>query len=163
MKELTLFAEEHLASPSPSLDSEREWMTLVATSCLPILRLLQSIGPAGWYGRTSPASCRVEKDGTLVPCSEGWRNSGMGGPTESLTLSTSEWTGTSVPFHSEGGVCSLSDILETGDLPQRYYLSARACKGILRRAEKRGKELPEALHIALEAVATSDTARTATP
>jgi len=37
-------------------------------------------------------------------------------------------------------VCSLSDILETGDLPQRFFLSAKACAGILRRAEKRGKK-----------------------
>jgi hypothetical protein len=45
---------------------------------------------------------------------------------------------------------SLSDILETGDVPQRFYLSARACQGILRRAEKRGKSLPHSLRDALE-------------
>jgi len=153
MNQLTLFAEEPPASRFPSLDSERDWLTRVATSCLSILPLLQSIGPAGWYGKMSPASCQVGKDGTLEPCSEGWGNSGMGGPTASLTLSTSEWTGTSVRFRNDGVVCSLSDILETGDVPQRYYLSGRACRGILRRAEKRGKELPEALRHALEAVA----------
>jgi hypothetical protein len=48
----------------------------------------------------------------------------------------------------------LSDILETGELPQRYYLSGTACRGILRRAEKRGKDLPEALKSALLAVAS---------
>ena len=31
----------------------------------------------------------------------------------------------------------------------KYYLSARACEGILRRADKRGKELPEVLKQAL--------------
>ena len=72
--------------------------------------------------------------------------SGMGSPTAFLTLSISE-------CHSGAGVCSLSDILETGDLPQRYYLSAKACSGILRRAEKRGKKLPEHLKAALQAVA----------
>jgi hypothetical protein len=66
----------------------------------------------------------------------------MGGPTESLTLNTCEWTGWSGPSRRDEGVCSLSDILETGDVPRRFYLSARACRGILRRAEKRGKELP---------------------
>jgi len=50
------------------------------------------------------------------------------------------------------GVCSLSAILETGDVPQRLYLSGKACAGILRRAAKRGRELPEALRQALEAV-----------
>jgi hypothetical protein len=43
--------------------------------------------------------------------------------------------------------------LETGVVPQRYYLSAKACQGILRRAEKRGKALPDALKVALESVA----------
>ena len=70
----------------------------------------------------------------------------MGGPTESLTLNTSE-------FHSGAAVCSLSDILETGDLPQRYYLSATSCRGILRRAEKRGKALPLMLLQALQQAA----------
>ena len=49
----------------------------------------------------------------------------------------------------------LSDTLETGAVPQRYYLSAKACAGILRRAEKRGKKLPEQLQAALEEVATT--------
>jgi hypothetical protein len=52
-------------------------------------------------------------------------------------------------FHSGGVASSLSDILETGDLPQRYFLSPTACKGILRRAEKRGKTIPKALKSAL--------------
>jgi hypothetical protein len=45
-------------------------------------------------------------------------------------------------------------VLETGKLPTRFYLSSKACAGILRRAEKRGKELPEQLQRALEAVAS---------
>ena len=36
------------------------------------------------------------------------------------------------------------------DAPEKYYLSARACEGILRRAERRGKELPQILREALE-------------
>jgi hypothetical protein len=43
--------------------------------------------------------------------------------------------------------------LETGDVPRRFFLTAKACQGILRRAEKRGKELPPALLQALQAVA----------
>jgi hypothetical protein len=70
----------------------------------------------------------------------------MGSPTECLTLSTSEW-------HSAAAVCSLSDTLEIGDVPQRFFLSATACKGILRRAEKRGKSLPPQLARALQALA----------
>ena len=43
----------------------------------------------------------------------------------------------------------LSQILQT-NVPEKYYLSAKACLGILRRAAKRGKELPEILRKALE-------------
>jgi hypothetical protein len=49
----------------------------------------------------------------------------------------------------------LSDVLETSAVPPRFYLSAKACAGILRRAERRGKDLPPALQSALEAVAGS--------
>lgn len=65
------------------------------------------------------------------------------------------WTLNTLEFRNDAVAVSLSDILETGDLPQRYYLSPIACRGILRRAEKRGKELPEALRLALEQVAGS--------
>jgi hypothetical protein len=78
----------------------------------------------------------------------------MGSPTECWTLSTSEWNHTLVPFPNDDAVCSLSDVLETGDVPQRYYLSAKACAGILRRAEKRERELPPALRLALVSVAS---------
>jgi hypothetical protein len=44
---------------------------------------------------------------------------------------------------------SLSQILEA-NVPEKYYLSQMACLGILRRAEKRGKKLPEVLEAALK-------------
>ena len=44
---------------------------------------------------------------------------------------------------------SLSQILQE-NVPEKYYLSQRACSGILRRASARGKELPELLKRALE-------------
>ena len=45
-------------------------------------------------------------------------------------------------------VYTLSQILEE-KVPAKYYLSARACEGILRRAKNRGKELPPMLEEAL--------------
>src|SRR5215831_17546720 len=42
-------------------------------------------------------------------------------------------------------VCSLWQVLETGRMLRKYFLSGRACGGILRRAAKRGKELSEHL------------------
>jgi hypothetical protein len=70
----------------------------------------------------------------------------MGSPTECWTLSISE-------YPSGAAVSLLSDILETGDVPQRYFLSEKACAGILRRAEKRGRELPTTLRETLQRVA----------
>jgi DNA (cytosine-5)-methyltransferase 1 len=54
---------------------------------------------------------------------------------------------------NDASACSLSQVLETGSIPAKYFLSSKACAGILRRAEKRGKTLPTALREALEAVA----------
>lgn len=45
-------------------------------------------------------------------------------------------------------VLRLSQILED-NVPQKYYLSARACQGILTRASRRGKPLPDILRQAL--------------
>ena len=168
MEQLTLFAAAPHAKGSALQDSEEAWMTTVLTWPSGFLELLTAHGPDGWSGKTSPESYPVgpvrrkirlsmNKDGKVKkqvisqPSPTRWRNSAMASSCERLTLNTSEWTATLVPCHSDDGVCSLSDILETGDLPQRYYLSAKACAGILRRAEKRGKALPAMLQSALEA------------
>ena len=63
-------------------------------------------------------------------------------PGECLTLSIGE-------FPREESASTLSQILQAG-VPEKYYLSQKACLGILARASKRGKELPEVLRIALE-------------
>jgi hypothetical protein len=73
-------------------------------------------------------------------------NSGILSPTQCWTLSTSDW-------RSGATVCSLSEVLETGEVHRRYFLTSKACQGILRRAEKRGKELPPQLKAAMEEVA----------
>ena len=63
------------------------------------------------------------------------------------------WTRSSSEWPSDADVCFLSDVLETRDVPQRFFLSPTACQGILRRAASRGKELPSQLKDALEEVA----------
>ena len=80
----------------------------------------------------------------------------MGGPTGFLTLNMSEHAADPTQCRSDAAVCSLSDILETGDQLLRYSLSPKACVGILRRAGNRGKDLPPLLQHALEAVAGSE-------
>jgi len=78
-----------------------------------------------------------------------------------LTLSCGERPRTEIPSH-------LIDILEPKADP-KYKLSPKACQGILRRAERRGKELPPLLEAALrlqsmeELSATESQPLTATP
>lgn len=50
--------------------------------------------------------------------------------------------------HSVAEESRLSQILEVNPLP-KYNLTAKACQGILRRAERRGKDLPERLKAVL--------------
>ena len=144
---LSLFSAEELrASRSLSPACEKDWKTRVGTWPSDSLNLLASCGPSGWYGRTSPECCLLAKDGILAPSSGRWQNSGMGSHTECVTLSGLESPSAVV-------VSSLSDVLETGEVPQRFFLSPKACAGILRRAEKRGKKLPPQLYKALHTVA----------
>ena len=64
-----------------------------------------------------------------------------------LTLNTGE-------FPNEENASSLSQILQAG-VPDKYYLSPKACQGILRRASSRGKVLPAVLQKALERMAVA--------
>ena len=91
--------------------------------------------------------CPVEADGqTRVLCLD-QKDKSLGA---SLTPSISGW-------HKEGAEygfarVTLSEVLEDGPVPARYFLSKAACAGILRRAERRGKKLPEHLETALRDV-----------
>ena len=90
---------------------------------------------------------KLLKPTILTNSSAAWSNSATGSPQQFLTLNLPDW-------RNNGSVCSLSDILEdAGSVPQRYYLTKQACAGILRRADRMGKELPPGLHQALEQVA----------
>lgn len=55
---------------------------------------------------------------------------------------------------SEGNASTLSQIL-MDKVPERFYLSPRACRGILRRASEHGRVLPDVLRLALERQAQS--------
>ena len=171
--QLTFLSEELPVNRSASRESDSDWMTRAATSPLSSLRWLDEFAPAGWSGRMSPASCHLglvtrqsrltmqgmdgrstsQKQVISTPSSTSFASAGIVDATGCLTLNMCEWPGTNEPSLSDGDVCSLSDILETTAVPSRYYLTAKACLGILRRAGKRGKELPPMLHRALSAVA----------
>ena len=143
-RQLTFWSEELPVSPSQSLDSDRDSPTLAADSCSDFLRSLNVTGLDGLYGKTCPVSCRATEDGILAPSSGGWKSSGTGGPIGCWTLNFSE-------SPRDGVECLLSDVLEISDVPDRFFLSPKACSGTLRRAQRRGKTLPQQLLDALEA------------
>ena len=143
MSQLMFSWEEPPAKVSASPDSELEWMIRVANCPSVIQESLPSIVHGGLYGRMSPEFCPQTEEGIFQPLSGSWSNSGMACAGEC-------WTLNSLEYPNEGKESLLADILETGDLPPRYFLSTKAASGILRRAEKREKILPLILLTALK-------------
>lgn len=118
-----------------------------------------------WSGKTFPERSAATGDGTSNPSSRKRSGSSSRKPPLCLYLkgdgpqADASWEPDGAllgvySMHSFGecprdGVESyLSQILEDNPHP-KYYLSAKACQGILNRAARRGKDLPEALKAAL--------------
>src|SRR3990172_7731553 len=121
--------------------------------------------------KTYRASSPVIEGETWRRSAVDWRNSGTGGGFGFSALATSECP--SADDESSSSVCAavpttLTDVLRPS-APPRFSLSARAAQGILRRATKRGRALPEHLEQALTSLARfpapvgSDTTMTQTP
>lgn len=113
------------------------------------------------FGRTYPELFQVTTERILEPCLkksqtpifqclqvangqpqewlEGERLTPLG---ESLMLNIGE-------YPSVENESTLSEILED-NVPEKYYLSPKACLGILRRAKNKGRKLPDNLRIVLE-------------
>lgn len=122
--QLSLFGRTY-QEPFPATTektSEQSWKNLPAWSNQTLLFLDLRGGADGAKPEQSP-----ETDGL-------WRG-------DSWTVNISEWP-------SAESVSLLSSTLEV-NAPEKYYLSARACQGILTRASRRGKKLPDLLQTAL--------------
>jgi hypothetical protein len=78
----------------------------------------------------------------------------MGGRTERSTLSISASLSVAEGFSWSAAV-PLTAILETGDLPPRFFLTHHACNHILDQAERHGQHLPEHLRTALHHAAST--------
>ena len=120
-----------------------------------------------WCGRTCPVPCQATEETTLRQSSKKSSKSqnrkrpifkclnmdGLHGGATAMWEDDGAWLIESTMRN--GGECPnaavesrLSQILEEAP-PTKYYLSRAACQGILRRAERRGKDLPEQLKQAL--------------
>lgn len=69
--------------------------------------------------------------------------------TVTSTLPGESWTLNGGEYPKDVEESILSSVIED-NVPEKYYLSAKACQGILRRSQNRGKPLPEILRRALE-------------
>ena len=98
----------------------------------------------GSQSQTLPMCLFLKRDGASQECY--WVPTGrlLG---ELTMLNTGESPNAAVESH----LSQILEELESGNYYlKKYYLSPRACQGILNRAERRGKVLPERLRIALE-------------
>lgn len=59
------------------------------------------------------------------------------------------WMPNTSGFRSAAAVYLSSVLVPASSIPERYYLTVKACAGILRRAKRRGKQLPLVLEMAL--------------
>ena len=136
------FPSQGCAKDSPIQEGTLHWS---------FLDWLTAYAQSTSFGKTCPEFCPATEGKISPPSSGRWQNSGMGSLGGVLTLNSSV-------SHSGEKECtsSLSKVLETGELPQRFYLSQKACAGILRRAEKRGKKLPPMLDQALRQAACNE-------
>ena len=67
-----------------------------------------------------------------------------------LTASSCQrWMRSFSVWPKDASVCSLLEVLEPC-VARKYFLSAKACRGIISRADRRGKPLPKRLRNALE-------------
>jgi len=144
-EQLTLFAVDSPAKMYQWPASARAWLESGRDCGLSSIALLTAFARDGLSSRMSPAFYPVTA-GEILPSSfAGWSSAGMASPGGYWTLNTSE-------YPNAAAVCSLSEVLEA-DTPPKYFLSAKAARGILRRAEARGRSLPKTLRQALDLVA----------
>jgi hypothetical protein len=142
---LTSSQADSPAKTSPSPESEPDSQASARDFSLSSPGSQMSFDHVGSSLRTSLGSSPLPTDETWESFSQRWPKSGTASAGEWSTLDTSESPNDAVEF-------SLSDVLET-TVSERFALSARAAKGILRRADARGRTLPTELEQALRELA----------
>ena len=96
--------------------------------------------------KTCMAFSLATEDETSQLYSRRWTNSGMVSRGVCLTAKTSE-------SHSNAAASTLLPCIETGKVPEKYFLSPNAATGILRRVDQMGRNLPPSFRRSLEILA----------
>ena len=112
-------------------------------SFLSMLGYLKRAVPGFSSSRTFQVFSLATEDEISKSLFERWPTSGMAWDGACSTAGISE-----SPSHVKES--TLSDVIETGEVPERYFLSPNAARGMLRRAERMGRNLFPPLRKALE-------------
>lgn len=145
MNRSTCSLEEHPVKASPSQEMDLDWMTRVLALPVSFAELSKSTVLDGLSGRTCPVASALIKGPTSLSSCGRLQKSGMAFAGECWTLNFSVYPNTVKE-------CSLSQVLEHINRPSRFFLSDRAIQGILDRAKRRNKKLPEAFLQAVSAM-----------
>lgn len=124
-----LLWQEPPANRFRSTLSREDWTTLAVSWRYDSPKLLSKLVLDGWSGKTFLACLPLAEAAISGSSSIRWGNAGMGSPTEFWTLDSSE-------SPNDAEECLLSDIIETGDVPQRYFLTAHNIERMKLRIEK---------------------------
>ena len=142
---LTASLPAYLAKMSRSQVSELALRESALDSFTTLRESLENFDPLGLSSKMFPDfSVRTTEETLRKSSGFSWSSAGMGwrGVCSTANFSVSP---------NVESVCSLSDVLEDR-VPPRFYLSPRACRGVLRRAKKRGRTWLYRLQVGLEFV-----------
>lgn len=143
---LTSSAEDSPAKTSASPGSEPD-----SKAPAPASSTSSHDSPMNLFGQEDSSSSRTYPDSFPATVAEISPSFSRRWPSSGFTTSPGEcWTADSSESPSDGGVCLfLLDVL-VDRCAERFFLSPKACAGILRRAGRRGRALPAHLQAALE-------------
>jgi DNA (cytosine-5)-methyltransferase 1 len=115
-------------------------------SFMNLLASLEKEAPELFYSKTFTVSFTRTKDEISKPLFELWPNSGILSDGVCLTAKTLE-----SPSHAKES--TLSAVIETQPVQEKYFLSPSAATGMLRRASHQGRNLFPPLKESLETLA----------
>ena len=107
---------------------------------------LERAAQAPLSSKTCMAFSLATEEETSPSYSRRWMNAGMASHGVCLTARTSESPNNAVE-------CTLLPCIETGEVPEKYFLSPNAATGILRRVDRMGRNLPPSFRQSLVTLA----------
>lgn len=125
-----------------SVAGKREGLAGASGLMFEYIRAVRELRPRWFVWENVPGAFSSEQGGLTDSSCQRWMRSGM-------VWHGEYWMRSFSALPKDANVCSLSEVLEPC-VARKYFLSAKACRGIISRADRRGKPLPKRLRNALE-------------